>query len=260
MKFILGKKLNMTQIWVGEEATAVTRVEAGPCVVVQVKTQDKDGYRAVQIGFGKKKEKNIKKPQRKHTKELGNILRMREFRLDDKGYDGKQADIKRGDVIGAGTFAVGDIVDVRGTSKGKGFQGVVKRHGFSGQESSHGTKDQVRMPGSIGSKGPAHVFKGLRMGGHTGSDTVTMKNLEIVGVEEDNNILLIKGAVPGAINGLLEVRGAGDLKIISNEQLTINNKKEENSVEEIAEAVEVPAAEEVKVETGEEVKAEEIKN
>lgn len=272
MKFILGKKLNMSQIWVGEEAVAVTRVLAGPCVVTQVKLQDKDGYSAVQIGFGAKKEKNINKPQRNHTKGLGNIFRMREFRLDKKGYIGDKVEIKRGDFIGVSTFEAGDIVDVRGTSKGKGFQGVVKRHGFSGQENSHGTKDQVRMPGSIGAKGPAHVFKGLRMGGHTGSDTVTMKNLEIVGVEEENNILLIKGAVPGAINGLLEIRGKGELKIMEQK---INNKEPEINKEAKTEDVEIEkiddskqtaeikegAKEEVKAEEKiEEVEAEEVKS
>lgn len=207
MKFILGQKLNMTQIWKkDDEVVAVTAVKAGPCVVTQVKTEDKDGYFAIQVGFGKKKEKNIKKPQRGHLKGLGNFRFLREFRCD------KIEGIERGDVIKVDTFEEGDIIKVTGTSKGKGFQGVVKRHGFAGAPKSHGTKDQLRMPGSIGATGPAHVFKGTKMGGRTGGERATVTNLEIIKIDKENNILYIKGAVPGARGGLVLISGMGDLK------------------------------------------------
>ncbi|OGF37298.1 50S ribosomal protein L3, partial [Candidatus Falkowbacteria bacterium RIFOXYC2_FULL_46_15] len=158
MKFIIGKKIDMTQIWQGEEAKAVTRVKAGPCPVVQVKRRDKDGYEAVQLGFGERKEKNIKKPQKNHARGLGNLRNLREFNLSrPKKNDGLELDLKRGDIIGVDTFAAGDIVQVTGTSKGKGFQGVVKRHGFHGHNTTHGTKDQVRHSGSISAGGVQHV-------------------------------------------------------------------------------------------------------
>jgi large subunit ribosomal protein L3 len=257
MKFIIGKKIEMTQLWRGDDMIAVTRVQAGPCVVVQVKEKKKDGYEAVQIGYGEKKEKNIKKPQKGHLKKLKiknekfkiNLRYLKEFRIVDK----EAAVLKAGDVIDVNTFAAGDIVKVTGTSKGKGFAGVVKRHGFHGHNATHGTKDQVRMPGSIGAGGVQRVFKGKRMGGHMGAARVTTSNLEIIEVDKENNILLIKGAVPGARNSLVMISGKGELKTISNEQLTINNKKEEDKVEEIVEAVEAPVVEEAKNE-------EEIKN
>lgn len=250
----------MTQVWRGDEKIAVTKVQAGPCVITQVKDDKKDGYSAVQLGYGEKKEKNIKKPQRNHLKGLGNLRYLREFRIDS----GK-GDLKRGDKIDVSTFEIGDIIDVIGTSKGKGFQGVVKRHGFGGQKKTHGTKDQLRSSGSIGSKGPAHVFKGVRMGGRMGGVQKTMKNLEVIEVDKENNILFIMGGVPGARNSLLEIKGEGELKTISNEQLAINNKKEEEvkteeKVEAVAEVVETPAGEVKNEEVKEEEKKEEIKN
>lgn len=196
MKFIIGKKIDMTQVWKGEKAIAVTRVQAGPCVIVQVKNNGKDGYEAAQIGFGEKKEKNINKPQKGHFKKLGNFRYLKEFRTEI-------GDLKVGDVIKVDTFKEGDNIQVEGISKGKGFQGVVKRHGFHGQDKTHGTKDQLRMPGSAGATGPAHVFKGMRMSGRMGNDKITTKNLEIVEVDKENNILLIKGSAPGARNGLV---------------------------------------------------------
>ncbi|MDD5071393.1 MAG: 50S ribosomal protein L3, partial [Patescibacteria group bacterium] len=187
MKFIIGKKLDMTQVWQGEKVVAVTRIEAGPCLIAQVKNEDKDGYNAVQLGFGKRKEKNIKKPQKGHLKKLKiNLRYLKEFKTDDK-------DLKVGDMIDVSAFSSGDTIDVIGVSKGRGFQGVVKRHGFHGHNKTHGTKDQVRMPGSIGATGPAHVFKGMRMPGRMGGDRATVKNLEIIEVDKDNNILLVKG-------------------------------------------------------------------
>jgi large subunit ribosomal protein L3 len=241
MKFILGKKLEMTQIWQDNKVVPVTKIVAGPCFVVQVKTKDKDGYEAIQIGFGEKKEKNIKKPQKGHLAKVGKNLRyLREFRLDKNG-GGEEVKVKIGDVIKVDTFAPGDKVKVTGISKGRGFQGVVKRHNFAGAPASHGTKDQLRMPGSIGATGPAHVFKGTRMAGRMGGDQVTVKNLEIIEVDKENNILLIKGAIPGARNSLVLISGEGELKVVE------SAKKEAK-----------PATKETKKEVKEE--KEEIKN
>ena len=244
MKFILGKKIEMTQIWRGEEVVAVTKVQAGPCPVVQIKTKEKDGYEAVQIGFGEKKEKNIKKPQKNHFKKLGNFRHVREFRCDEP-----EKIVKVGDGLDVSTFAVGDIIKVTGTSKGKGFQGVVKRHGFSGSKKTHGNKDQLRMPGSIGSTGPAHVFKGTRMAGRMGGERVTVANLEVVEVDLENNVLFIKGAVPGVRNSLVLIQGQGELKPVE-----LKAQVDENKVEEVKEEIKI---EETKVE--EEVKAEDKK-
>ena len=224
----------MTQIWKGDEVVAVTRVQAGPCVIAQVKDEKKDGYTAAQVGYGSKKEKNIAKPQKGHLTKLKtqnsklktNLRYLREFRIEG------DTDLSIGDKINIGTFEAGDVVRVTASSKGRGFQGVVKRHGFHGQNKTHGTKDQLRMPGSIGATGPAHVFKGVRMPGRMGGGNVSIKNLEIIEVDKENNILLIKGAVPGARNGLVMISGDGELKTINNEQLTINNKeKDEVKVE-----------------------------
>ena len=194
MKFILGAKIEMTQIWKGNDVVAVTKVQVGPCVVTQVKDNNKDGYNAAQIGYGEKKEKNIAKPQKGHLAKLKtqnsklktNLRYLKEFRITD------DVNLNIGDVIDASAFEQGDIVKVSGTSKGRGFQGVVKRHGFHGQNKSHGTKDQLRMPGSIGATGPAHVFKGVRMPGRMGGDKVSVNNLEIVEIDKENNILYIK--------------------------------------------------------------------
>lgn len=242
MKFIIGKKIEMTQVWQGDKVVAVTRVQAGPCVVTQVKNLEKDGYQAVQLGYGKRKEKNINKPQKGHTKGLGSFATMREFRTAG-------GELKTGDVINVDTFTAGDNIQVTGISKGKGFQGVVKRHGFSGSKKTHGNKDQLRMPGSAGATGPAHVFKGMRMGGRMGGDQVTVKNLEIVDIDKENNILLIKGAVPGARNGLILVSGAGDI-VIAEEETKTEEKVEaptEEKIEAAAETTEeVTATEEEK--------------
>jgi large subunit ribosomal protein L3 len=206
MKFILGKKMQMTQVWANDKVMAVTPVLAGPCTVTQVKTKATDTYEALQVAYGNRKEKNIKKPQLGHFKAAGvKPTKVREFRAEVK-------DAKVGDVITVSTFEAGDTIDVTGTSKGKGFQGVVKRHHFAGGRKSHGNKDQLRMGGSIGCKGPAHVFKNTRMPGRMGNERVTVKNLEIVKVDEENNILFIKGAVPGSINGFITIKGQGELK------------------------------------------------
>ena len=239
MKFILGKKSSMTQVWSGDKVVAVTPVLAGPCVVAQVKNKSKDGYEAVQIAYGTRKEKNINKPQLGHVKDLGiKPAHMKEFRVDNV------AAFKKGDVISAETFAAGDIVNVTGISKGKGFAGVVKRHGFHGFRKTHGNKDQERMPGSIGPKGPAHVFKGTRMGGRMGGDRVTTINLEIVSVDGEKNIIYVKGAVPGAINGLIMITGKGDIKLNIKKEAAVEATPE---VEEVKEAIE-EVKEEVKAE------------
>jgi large subunit ribosomal protein L3 len=220
MKFIIGKKQEMTQVWQGEKVVAVTRVKVGPCVVTQVKNEEKDGYEAVQLGFGERKEKNIKKPQKGHMKDLGNFASLKEFRVP-------AGELKVGDKIEASTFEVGDSIQVVGTSKGKGFQGVVKRHGFAGTNEQHGNKDQTRMPGSIGATGPAHVFKGTRMAGRMGGDKVTMKGLEIIEIDLENNTLLISGTIPGARNSLVYVSGEGELKISEVKVEEKEEKKEE---------------------------------
>ena len=194
-KFILAKKIGMSQIF-GEngEVIPVTLVEAGPCTVLQTKTEEKDGYKAVQIGFEKiQKPKKVKKTMR--GKEFRYI---REFIPED--------DLKEGDKIDVSIFNEGDKVKVSGISKGKGFQGAVKRWGFSGRGASHGVKHEARTLGSVGSAFPQRVIKGRKMPGRTGFRKVTVKNLEIVKVDKENNILAIKGAVPGARGSLLEIK------------------------------------------------------
>jgi len=201
---ILGKKLGMTQIF-SEDGLAipVTIVEAGPCKVVQVKTLENDGYSAVQLGFEKKPERLVNKPMmghfRKHKVEPFRFLR--EFRDFPEEYCevGKEVTVE--------VFEEGSIVKVTGISKGKGFQGVVKRHGFGGGPRTHGQSDRLRAPGSIGASAfPSRVIKGLRMAGRMGGEQVTVKGLTIVKIDKENNLLFIKGAVPGARNSLLIIR------------------------------------------------------
>lgn len=216
MKYILGKKIEMTRLWQGETVVPVTKVTVGPCRVVQIKTEKNDGYDAVQLAYGERKAKNIAKPQLKHTEGLGSFRWLREFRYNFAGRTEEKTEfesLSRGDVIDASTFAVGDMVNVVGHSKGRGFQGGVKRHGFHGHNTTHGTKDQVRMPGSIGAGEPQHVFKGTRMAGRMGNEQVTVQNLEIIEVNPEDNTILIKGGLPGARNSLLMISGKGELKI-----------------------------------------------
>ncbi len=197
----------MTQIWQGDQVIAVTKVQAGPCAIVQLKNKNSDGYEAVQISYGEQKEKRIKKPQLGHIKKAGvKAMYLREFRSSIDG-------LKIGDKIDVSAFSTGDVIKVTAISKGKGFQGVVKRHGFSGQKKTHGNKDQLRMPGSIGASGVQHVFKGVRMAGRMGGARITTQNLKIVDIDKDNNILLIKGAIPGGINGLILISSIGELKV-----------------------------------------------
>jgi len=197
---IIGRKLGMTQLFTDDgKAQAVTAIEAGPCTVVQVKTTDKEGYHAAQLGFGQAK--RLKSPLRGHLKDLGNFRYLRELRVDDV------ADIEVGQKVDVGVFRAGDLVDVTGISKGKGFAGVVKRHNFAGGPKTHGQSDRHRAPGSIGATtSPGRVFKGLRMAGHMGDRRVTVSHLEVVEADPERNLLLVKGAVPGAMNGLLMIR------------------------------------------------------
>lgn len=246
MKFILGKKIEMTQVWQGEKVVAVTKVQTGACVITQVKSETVDGYKAVQVGFGERKAKNISKPQIGHNKGLGNFAKVKEFRIETDDISG----LKRGDSINLESFAIGDNIQVTAVSKGKGFQGVVKRHGFHGSKKTHGNKDQERMPGAAGATGPAHVFKGTKGGGRMGNDQVTVKNLEVIEIDFKNKVLYIKGAVPGARNGLVMISGEGDLKVVSAPEVQ-EVKNEEPTV---------PAGrQEVKDEKLEEKKSEELK-
>lgn len=204
MKGILGKKVGMTQIFneVGE-VVPVTVIEAGPCYVTQVKTEEKDGYNAIQIGFGEVKLRKLNKPQQGHLRNLAPLRHLREIRTDDAG------SYEVGQQVNVGIFAAGQRVDITGTSKGRGFAGVVKRHGFRGGPKTHGQSDRHRAPGSIGSTStPGRVFRGLRMAGRMGGERVTVQNLEVVRVDLDRNLLLIKGSVPGRRGGLLLIRDA----------------------------------------------------
>lgn len=202
MKFILGTKVNMTQFF-QEDGVVVpaTIVSVPKSVVTQVKTVDTDGYNAIQIASGERKEKNIAKAQLGHFDGKGNFRFVKEFRLKN----GETSDLKVGDVLSADIFEAGDNVTVSGVSKGKGFQGVVKRHGFKGAPTTHGHRHDTRRAGSIGATGPQRVFKGTRMAGRTGSDRISVKNLEIVAVDMKNNQLLVKGALPGKRGTMLEI-------------------------------------------------------
>ena len=192
MKFIIAKKLEMSQRFKENGAVVpVTLLEVSDCVVTQLRTKEKDGYEAVQIGCGEDKRATM--PEKGHTKGLGKAFAiLKEFRLDGP------TDLKVGDVVSPSQFVPGEFVGVTGTSKGKGFQGVVKRHHFRGGPKTHGHKDNLRMPGSIGSGGMQRVFKGLRMGGRMGGDEVTVKNLEVIEVDAAKGVIAVKGAVPGA--------------------------------------------------------------
>lgn len=182
----------------------VTKVQAGPCVITQIKTKNKDGIEAVQIGFGAQKRFRLNKPALGHLKDINvngdetmTVRMLRDQRINES------TDLKRGDIFTVKIFTLGEKVQVIGTSKGKGFQGVVKRHGFHGGPATHGHKDNSRAPGSIGAGGVQRVFKGMRMAGHMGDARVTVKNLEIVGIQPETNEVLIKGALPGARNSIV---------------------------------------------------------
>ena len=204
-KAIIGRKLGMTQIFDENGAVIpVTVVEAGPCAVTQVKTVEKEGYDAVQLGFGEVKDKHINKPEKGHfaKAKLPNKKHLREFRLEDI------STYKVGDEVKADIFEAGEKVDVQGTSKGKGFQGVIKRHGQHRGPMGHGSMYH-RRPGSMGpTSTPGRVFKGKKLPGHMGRVTVTVQNLDVVRVDMDKNVLLIKGSVPGAKGAILKIKSA----------------------------------------------------
>ena len=214
---ILGKKLGMTQIFDDSgRAISATIIEAGPCYVTQVKTSDRDGYNAVQIGFGEAKRLN--RPERGHLRDLPPLRYLREIRTDDA------EEYKVGQVLDVSLLSVGDRVDVVGISKGRGFAGVMKRHGFRGGPRTHGQSDRPRAPGSIGSGStPGRVFKGMRMAGRMGGSRVTVQNLEVVLVDPERNLLGVKGAVPGAKNSLVLVNKSVKTVIRKEQEIVIGS-------------------------------------
>ena len=201
-KAILGKKIGMTQIFdENGKVIPVTAIEAGPCTVVQIKTTDSDGYQAVKLGFGEVKENKLTKPKKGEFKKANVTPKkhLREFRLEE-------ITCNVGDEIKADVFTAGETVDITGTSKGKGFQGVIKRHGQSRGPMGHGSMYH-RRPGSMGSTStPGRVFKGKKLPGHMGVQTVTIQNLDVVRVDMDKNVLLVKGSVPGPKGAILKIR------------------------------------------------------
>ena len=201
LKGILGKKIGMTQIFTENgERVPVTVVEAGPMTVVQIKTMERDGYESVQVGYDPiTKEKHINNPTRHHFKDVAPTRHLREFQAED------HSQVEVGQTVDLSIFTEGEKVNVSGTSKGKGFQGVIKRHGFQGGPESHGSRFH-RQPGSIGNRTfPGRVFAGKRMPGHMGAKRVTVKNLEITKIIPEKNLILIKGAIPSHRGGLIEI-------------------------------------------------------
>ena len=200
---IIGKKLGMSQIFRDDgTVAAVTAIEAGPCTITQVKTVARDGYDSVQLGFGEAK--RPRSSQQEPLKDARQFKRLREFRIDDT------AEVEVGQKIDVSQFKAGDLVDITGVSKGKGFAGVVKRYHFAGGPKTHGQSDRHRARGSIGaSASPGRVIKGMRMAGHMGNKQVTARNLEVCEADPARNLLLVKGAVPGSRNGLLLIKKSG---------------------------------------------------
>jgi large subunit ribosomal protein L3 len=203
---IIGRKLGMTHVFLDNGSVIpVTVVEAGPCTVIQKKTKDKDGYNALQLGFLKKDSKRVNQPLSGHFKKAGAgpFYFLKEFRVEDvEKYE-------LGREITINLFKPGDIVDVTGLSKGKGFTGVMKRHGFHGSPGSHGTHEYFRHGGSVGSAAyPHHTFKGLKMPGQHGNQRVTLQNIKVVDIKADQNLILLKGGIPGSPNGFILIRSA----------------------------------------------------
>jgi large subunit ribosomal protein L3 len=205
VKGILGAKLGMTQVWDNNRVVPVTVVQAGPCVVTQVRTEDKDGYLAVQLAYGAIDPRKVNKPKTGHFAKAGAAPRRHvvELRTSDAG------EYTTGQEITVESFAAGDLIDVTGRTKGKGFAGVMKRHGFGGLRASHGVERKHRSPGSIGACAtPGRVFKGVRMAGRMGGARFTVQNLTIQAIDVENNLILVKGAVPGPKGALVLVRSA----------------------------------------------------
>lgn len=200
---ILGKKIGMTSVFESDGTLVpVTVVQAGPCVVTQIKSMETDGYKALQLGYVEIDSKKVNKPKAGHFEKSGGkgFSTLREFRVDNT------EDYELGQVVDLGIFSVGDKVVVSGVSKGRGFQGTIKRHGFSRGPETHGSRNH-RAPGSIGqSAWPARVIKGKKMPGHMGTDRVTLKNLKVVDIKAEENVILIKGAIPGSKTGIVELR------------------------------------------------------
>ncbi|UCC66127.1 MAG: 50S ribosomal protein L3 [Deltaproteobacteria bacterium] len=206
LKGIIGRKVGMTQVF-AENGTVVpaTVIEAGPCAVVQIKTKEKEGYNALQLGFMEKKPQRVNRPLSGHFQKSGKgpFYILKEFRVDEVG------EYKLGQEITLNVFKVGDFVDITGTSKGRGFTGVMKRHGFSGAPGSHGAHEYFRHGGAIGAAAtPSKTFKGKRMPGRFGNSRVTVQNLKIVDVKPERNLLLVKGAVPGSPNSTVFISEA----------------------------------------------------
>jgi large subunit ribosomal protein L3 len=214
MKGILGKKVGMTQVFDDRgEVIPVTVIEAGPCFVAQIKTVERDGYTAIQMGFEDIKPKRLTQPQLKHLQKsnLSALRHLREFRMAPDELE----DLTEGQKVTVDIFEAGEYVDVTGVSKGRGFAGVVKRHGFSGGPKTHGQSDRHRTPGSIGAcYTPGRVFKGKRMPGRMGGERVTVQNLQVVLVDPERNLLAVRGAIPGANNGLVVVRQARKSRVM----------------------------------------------
>ncbi len=212
VKGVLGEKLGMTQVWDDDNRVIpVTVIKAGPCVVTQVRTPDSDGYSAVQLGFGAIDPRKVTKPQAGHFGKAGVTPRRHivELRTDDA------SEYTIGQEIGADAFAAGDVIDVTGTTKGKGFAGTMKRHGFSGVGASHGAHRNHRKPGSIGGAStPSRVFKGLRMAGRMGNERQTVQGLTVHSVDAERGLILVKGAVPGPKGGLILVRSTSKAEAV----------------------------------------------
>ena len=244
MKGIIGKKIGMTQTFSENgEVQPVTLVQAGPCVITQIKTQSNDGYNAIQIGYETVKKAN--KPTSGHLQRTGNYKYLREIRVEELD------ELQVGQLLNVQMFSVGEIIRVTANSKGRGFAGGMKRHGFHGGPKTHGQSDRWRAPGSVGAGStPGRVFKGKRMAGHYGNETITTRGLEVVSVDLENNIISIKGAVPGARDTLVMVAGEGNIPVYVEEVI-------EDIAEETAEEAEPtneaqPVVEEVAEETAEE--------
>jgi large subunit ribosomal protein L3 len=204
MPGLLGKKIGMTSVFSADgKNVPCTVIEVGPCVVTQIKTVETDGYNALQLGFEEQKEKHLTQPEIGHFKKAG--VTPKRHLAEFKGFD--ESAYKLGDVINVDLFNEDDFVDIVGTSKGKGFQGVVKRHGFGGVgQSTHGQHNRLRAPGSIGACSyPAKVFKGMRMAGQTGNERVTVQNLKVVKVIPEHNVLMIKGSIPGSKGSIVMI-------------------------------------------------------
>jgi large subunit ribosomal protein L3 len=218
LKGIIGRKLGMTQVF-GDNGNVIpiTVIEAGPCAITQIKTIEKEGYNALQLGFMKKKPQRVNRPLSGHFQKSGTgpFCFLKEFRVDEAG------EYQLGQEITLETFKVGDVVDITGTSKGKGFAGVIKRHGFRGFPGSHGTHEYFRHGGSVGSNTyPGRTFKGKRMPGLFGNSRVTVENFKIVDIKPENNLLLVKGATPGSINSIVIIREAVKRKAPREERKT----------------------------------------